>query len=118
MKVEKILFEVEKMKARTWYKDTGQEKNTQIIEINERQKVTIDSAMFQENTINKVKIFKYTSDEDESSCIFVEAYMGNIEISTSIFKSDVVCRIETRKNTYGHEIIDRYYFGLAQRYDY
>lgn len=118
MKYKKRLFKVDEMDYRTW-NERNTEENIIVINLEERTGIRLEHVGFKEHIVSKIKVFKcnFKPDEDEDM-IFVELFMGNVEIATRIYHSDVVFNIEYDENAHGEEYIRSYWISEAKDYDY
>jgi len=66
--------------------------NTFVQEVGKGLIVWLDSILFKENVVSKIVVFKFQGSDGPN--IFVELYMGNIEIATWIVSEVVIT--ETR----------------------
>lgn len=113
MREEKHFFEIEKMSYKTY--EDGETKNVHLINIEKSTRVFLDGILFSENAISKIKIFKHQGDKKEEDCIFVKLYMGNMDIATKIYSSDIVILTEYSDKS---EDAQQYVIRKAERYDY
>ncbi|MTI48249.1 MAG: hypothetical protein FH761_10430 [Firmicutes bacterium] len=63
--------------------------NVHEINIYDKVNVLVGSISFYEGIISKITIHKYKS-EYLGDSLFVELYMGNVKVATSIFNSDII----------------------------
>jgi len=112
---ETILFEASKMPYRVWG-EALENSNVHVIDIGEREGVTIESCFFKDGIVSRVLIYSVAPSKiglDKPS-IFIDLYMGNMEVCTHVFKEDMICQIEK----IGDDRIEKYYFRQAESYDY
>ena len=89
----------------------------QIINVDDNAKVRLNGIMFDTNIISRIKLFKWDRDANEDNdkvSIFVELYIGNLDICTNIFYSDVTITLEKNERN----IIEAYEIREARDYDY
>lgn len=105
---------MERIKTRTIYEiDKMEHRSINSIIVPHGVNIHINGFIISENTISEIRVFKYQDNSKEKGSIFVELYMGNIELGVSIYYQDVVIEIEKDKNDYMKYI----YVREAREYD-
>jgi hypothetical protein len=116
MSNEKILFKLNEIEERK-YGVGDKEGNIHVIHCVEGARVYVERMLFKEDIISKIKIYKLVG-EDRNPSIFLDFYMGNVEIGTRIWDSDIVIFIEYRKPSNGDEYVKGYDIRACKHYDY
>lgn len=114
---EKILFKVAEMETRKYCRN-DEEQNIKSIDVPGRTNVHLSDMYFKENIVSRIKIFRFECDDSDKSPIFVQIFMGNIEIAYQIFYSDVVVETEYAEDVNGKKHIRKFDIREANSYDY
>lgn len=104
MKYETTLFKRESM----------MHKEETVLQVAEGAKVSLGDASFDKDIISKIKVFKWHMDLESEASIFVELFMGNMDICTGIYSSDVALEIVSNERG----VINSYNIREARSYDY
>lgn len=117
MDKEKRLFKMAEMKPRK-YSRNDEAKNITEIDVSRTTNVHLSDMYFKENIVSRIKIFRFECDDSDKSPIFVQIFMGNIEIAYQIFCSDVVAETEYAEDVNGNRHIRKFDIREAKSYDY
>jgi hypothetical protein len=101
------------MESKTLYKISDlNEEEIVIVEIPPCAEVHANRIMFTENMISKIQIFKWKNSSKEESSVFVEFYLGNMEIGSIVTNKDFIVAIEKGATRSYYKIRE------AMHYDY
>lgn len=114
---EKLLFKMNEMEYRKYNRNT-EEQNIKRIEVPQKTNVRLSSMNFKENIVSRIDVFKHQGEGSDKDIIFVEIFMGNVEIAYELFYSDVVIDIEYDEDVYGNKFIKSFAIRKVRDYDY
>ncbi|SKC61887.1 hypothetical protein [Maledivibacter halophilus] len=117
MDKEMRLFKMAEMKPRK-HSRNNETKNITEIDVSRRANVHLSDMYFKENIVSRIEIFRFECDDSDKSYMFVQIFMGNIEIAYQIFYSDVVIETEYAEDVHGNKYIRSFHIREARNYDY
>ncbi|MCT4542352.1 MAG: hypothetical protein N4A63_02280 [Vallitalea sp.] len=112
LKTNKQIFEIDKML--THRKDND---NKHVITCEKETSVKLEEVFFNNNLVSSIEIYKLDFKDNSEPSIFVNLYMGNIEICTMIYKTGVVIEIDSTTDNYGNDYIRTYRIREIWSYD-
>jgi len=86
------------------------------IELPKRVKVRLEDVSFRENIVNRIEVHRF--DSDNRSSLFVELYMGNIELACFITEKDIRISKSYRDDFCGEKQLESVDVREARDYDY
>lgn len=109
---EKLIIKKEELNVPNYRQN---DKDITVIELPKRASVELDEVRFQKNIISKIEVFRFEG--DKRSSIFVELYLGNIELATFITEKDIVVIKEYNGTTNGEKELDSIRIREVEDYD-
>jgi len=86
------------------------------IELPKRVKVRLEDVSFRENIVNRIEVYRF--DSERGSSLFVDLYMGNIELANFITETDITVCKNYREDFYGENQLESVYVREARDHDY